>query len=84
MFIFDLCSTNKSSFLSPHGDILHTRLYLSHLKRREKKIKRESRILRDRPTSDCMGVEFTSKKEGLTSLREKSERRTWESARFAQ
>lgn len=52
------CSTNKSSSLPPHDDILHTRLYLPHSKRR-KKIKRERCVLRDRPTawasSSCRG-----------------------------
>lgn len=33
----DSRSTNKSSFLPPRGDILHTRLYLPHSKRRVKK-----------------------------------------------
>lgn len=40
--LFDCCSANKSSFLPPHDDILHTCLYLPPSKRRgEKKMKRE-------------------------------------------
>lgn len=61
------CATNESS---PHGDILHTCLYLSRAKRRKKKNKRESRILRS--TGDCMGVELMSeKKRTYISAREK-------------
>jgi len=64
--------------------IFYIHACICHIRKEEEKMKRESRILRDRPTSDCIDVEFTSKKEELMSLREKSERRTWESARFAQ
>jgi len=64
--------------------IFYIHAYICHIRKEEEKMKRESRILRVRPTSDCMDVEFTSKKEGLMPLQEKSERRTWESARFAQ
>lgn len=76
--------TNLRSFLL--AAIFYIRACTCHIRKEEEKNKtQERRVLRDRPTSDCMGVEFSSPREGFNVLaREKRERRTWESARFIQ